>query len=99
MVVLVALAVPIGGVFGDGSATAVIASEGQISVDLRVEGPADSAVVAHLIDPGDNQETVTLGSQTDGIFTGSVVVENANLVVVFEALATNGASTLSRSPR
>ncbi len=95
LAMLVALAVPIGGVFGDGSATAVVASEGQISVDLRVEGPADSAVVAHLIDPGDNQETVTLGSQTDGVFTGSIVVENANLVVVFEALATNGASTLS----
>ncbi len=93
--IVVSLAVPVGGVFGDASATAEVASEGKISVDFRVEGPADSAVVAHLIDPGDNQETVTLGSQSEGVFTGSIVVENANLVVVFEALTTNGASTLS----
>lgn len=95
LAMLVALAIPIGGVFGEGSATAVEASDGQISVDLRVEGLGDSAVVAHLIDPGDDQVTVTMGSDVEGVFTGSVVVENANLVVVFEALATNGASTLS----
>jgi hypothetical protein len=95
LTIVVSLAVPVGGVFGDATATAEVASEGRILVDFRIEGPADSAVVAHLIDPGDNQETVTLGSQTDGVFTGSIVVENANLVVVFEALTTNGASTLS----
>lgn len=95
LAIVMSVAVPVGGVFGDASAEAVVASEGQISVEFRVEGPADSSVVVHLIDPGDNQETVTLASQVDGVFTGSVVVENANLVVVFEALSTNGASTLS----
>lgn len=87
--------VPAGGVFGDASASATFHSEGQISITLTVGAPTGAVVVAHVIDPGDDQITVSMGEQSNGVFSGLAVVENANLVVVFEVLAPAGISRLS----
>jgi len=98
MLVLLAILltlVPAGGVFGEASASATVHSEGQISLDLTVEAPGGTVVVAHVIDPGDDQTIVSMGEQSNGVFTGVAIVENANLVVVFEVLAPNGISRLS----
>lgn len=94
LAILLAL-VPAGGVFGEASASATVHAEGQISLSLTVEAPTGAVVVAHVMDPGDDQTTVSMGEQSSGVFTGLAVVENANLVVVFEALAPNGISRLS----
>ncbi len=92
---VLALTIPVGGVFGEATATVESAGDGQINVEVTLDGPSGVVVVVHLIDPGDNQETVTLGEGADGRYTGEAVVENANLVVVFEAVSSDGVSWLS----
>ncbi|MDF1595807.1 MAG: hypothetical protein P1T08_06890 [Acidimicrobiia bacterium] len=91
------LTVELGGTFGVASAEAVVVSSGEIEVTLSVEvGGNPVGVVAHFIDPGDDQETVTLGHQGAGIYGGTALVERADLIVVFEAIGAGAVSVLAR---
>lgn len=97
LLALLLLSTELGGVFGPASAEAVAVSSGEIEVTITVAMTTRPvSVVAHLVDPGDDQQTVTLGHQGDGEYAGVAVTERADLVVVFEALGTDGSSELSR---
>ncbi len=89
MAVLLALvlAVPVGGPFGEATAGGSPAPAGMVEIELEVEvAAAGGTVVAHLIDPGQEQQTVALGERPGGTFGGLVDIEPNNLVVVFELL-------------
>jgi hypothetical protein len=95
--ILSLLTIELGGTFGLASAEAVAVSSGEIEVTLSVEvGGNPASVVAHFIDPGDNQETVTLGHQGAGTYEGTALVERADLIVVFEAIGAGATSELAR---
>lgn len=89
-------AVVLGGDFGVASATGEPAVGNRILVDLEVEvlTTAD-VVVAHLIQPGQDQETISLSGGSDGIFRGAATVPKVDIVVVFEAVRGPGDSSLS----
>ena len=92
LISVVMLVIELGGVFGAASAEATAVSSGEMEVTLSVEvGGNPASVVAHLIDPGDNQITTTLTPSGDS-FDGTLVVERADLLVVFEAIGAGGAS-------
>ncbi|MDH3306919.1 MAG: hypothetical protein OEO77_05325 [Acidimicrobiia bacterium] len=93
---LLVASVTLGGGFGDASATAQAADDGTMVVDLEVEVGDAATVVAHLLDVGADQQTVTLGSTDGTTYMGRVVVVRANLIVVFEALYVDGTSRTSR---
>jgi len=94
--VFVLLSVNLGGGFGDAAAVATDRGDGTISVEIEVEAPGAAIVAAHFIDPGDGQETRALGARTGDVFGGIMELEQANLVVVFEAIDGRGDSLLSR---
>ena len=95
LISVVMLVIELGGVFGAASAEATAVSSGEMEVTLSVEvGGNPASVVAHLIDPGDNQITTTLTPSGDS-FDGTLVVERADLLVVFEAIGAGGASAVS----
>ncbi len=76
--------VPLGGGFGEAAGAATVNNDGTISVQLQVEVDADM-VVAHVIDPGGEQETLSLVRRSDGSFGGTAITERSNRIVVFEA--------------
>lgn len=80
------LLVPVGDGFGDASAEASEIDEDRISVDISVEVEGAGSVVAHMIEPGGDQQTVALrdrgGSRHGAVFEARKI----DLVVVFEAL-------------
>lgn len=78
--------VPVGGVFGEAVAEGSSTETGLISIEIEVEVPAATSVVAHIIDPGDGQTTLSMYPRTGGVFAVSAEVEQADLVVVFEVL-------------
>lgn len=95
LISVVMLVIELGGVFGAASAEATAVSSGEMEVTLSVEvGGNPASVVAHLIDPGDNQITTTLTPSGDS-FDGTLVVERADLLVVFEAIGAGSASEQS----
>ena len=89
-------ALVLGGDFGVASASGEPAVGNRILVTLEVEVLTSAeVVVAHLIEPGSEQETVSLSSTGDGIFRGAATVPKVDLVVVFEAVRGPNDSTLS----
>lgn len=97
LLVLLLLSAELGGGFGSATAEAVAVSSGEIEVTITVTvATRPVSVVAHLVDPGDDQQTVTLGDRGDGEYAGAAVTERADLVVVFEAIGADGSSELSR---
>jgi len=86
----------LGGSFGEATASATSIGGDRMEVTLSVEvaGAAD-AVVAHVVDIGGDQEIVGMASQGAGIWSGSSEVAVSNLVVVFEAIRSDGTSDLS----
>ena len=89
------LTINLGGAFGEAAAVATDQGDGVIAVELEVEAPRAVTVVAHVIDPGDGQTTHSLGERTGKVFGGSLELEQANLIVVFEAFDNQGSSELS----
>ena len=84
--VLLVAAVDLGAPFVDASADARRVTGG-IEVELEVELNVDVAtVVAHVVIPGAEQQTVTLNSRGAGVYGGLVTVPAEDLVVVFEAV-------------
>lgn len=90
------LSVNLGGGFGDAAAVATDRGDGTIGVEIEVAAPGAVTVAVHFIDPGDGQETRALGTRTGDVFGGVMELEQANLVVVFEAIDPRGDSLLSR---
>jgi hypothetical protein len=76
----------LGGPFVDASATATPVTGG-LQVELEVELNTQVAtVVAHLVIPGDDQQTVALADRGNGRHGGLATVPAEDLVVVFEAI-------------
>ena len=100
MLALLAVAllfIDLGPTFENASAFGDARGDSQLFVDIQVEVVGDfTTVVAHFIDPGDEQQTVALARRGDGRFYGGqAVVERANLVVVFEGIRRDSTSELS----
>ncbi len=91
---LLTVAVTIGGVFGEASATGRQATAATIEVDLTVEASDADTLVAHLIEPGADQRTVPLVDRGGGVYGIIIELRKADYVVVFEALKA-GVSTQS----
>lgn len=91
-------AVVLGGAFGEASASGRQVSAANIEVDLTVEATEVEAVVAHLIEPGAEQETVPLVDRGGGVFGIILELRKADYVVVFETFA-NGVSNQSQPLR
>ena len=87
LLAIAVLSIPVGPGFGDAEATATGLDDGRVSVDLSVEVEGSGSVVAHLIEPGGEQQTVALRDR-DGSEHGAVFeTRPIDLVVVFEVLA------------
>jgi hypothetical protein len=91
-------AVVLGGAFGEASASGRQVGAATIEVDLTVEATEVEAVVAHLIEPGAEQETVPLVDRGGGAFGIILELRKADYVVVFETFA-NGVSNQSQPLR
>ena len=89
MRILLAIAlfsIPVGPGFGDATATATELDDGRVTVDLSVEVEGAGSVVAHLIEPGGEQETVALRDRGDSEHGAVFETRPIDLVVVFEVL-------------
>lgn len=62
------------------------ARDSTMVIDLSVSGPGGDSVVAHLVDPGGNQQVVSLEERSFGRFGGIAEVPKLDLIVVFESL-------------
>ena len=86
LLAIVLFAIPVGPGFGEAEATATELDDGRLSIDLSVEIEGSGSVVAHLIEPGGEQQTVALrdrgGSERGALFETRPI----DLVVVFEVL-------------
>ncbi len=85
------LMIPLGGPFGEASATAQPVGD-QIEVELIVEvGESANAVIAHLVVGGDQPQTsISLDHRGGGVFGGFVTLPVQETVVVFELLGPDG---------
>lgn len=89
-------ALVLGGDFGVASASGEPAVGNRILVNLEVEiFVSADVVVVHLIQPGADQETISMSGDGSGVFRGAATVPKADLVVVFEAVRGPGNSSLS----
>jgi hypothetical protein len=79
--------VPAGDGFGEASASAEQIGTDRIRVELVVMVEGTGSVVAHLIEPGGRQETVSLADRGGGEFGAVIESRLVDLVVVFEVLS------------
>lgn len=97
LVSVLTAAIVLGGDFGVASAAGEPAVGNRILVTFEVEVLTSAdVVVAHLIQPGDEQETISLSGDSAGVFRGAATVPKADLVVVFEVVQGPGDGVLSR---
>lgn len=78
--------VPAGSGFGEATATGEQLDTDRIRVELEVRIDGAGSVVAHLIEPGEEQETVSLADRGGGEFGAVFETRPVDLVVVFEVL-------------
>lgn len=78
--------IPAGSGFGEATATGTVLGIDEMRVELQVEIAGAGSVVAHLIEPGGQQQTVSLRDRGGGEFGGFIDTRRVDLVVVFEAL-------------
>jgi hypothetical protein len=90
LLTLLLLSVELGGAFGTASASGRELSAAAIEVELTVEVPGGGSVVAHLFEPGVEQKTVALADRGSGTHGGIFETRRVDLIVVFEALASDG---------
>ena len=81
--------VPAGDGFGEATAVAEQTGSDRIRVELEVKIEGAGSVVAHLIEPGGQQETVSLADRGGGEFGAVLESRQIDLVVVFEVLGEN----------
>jgi len=85
----------LGGPFGEATVEGTHSAD-RLRVEFEVEvEDAPVAVVVHVADPGQTQETISLGKRSPGVWGGLADLEVMNFVVVFEAIDANGQGTLS----
>ena len=85
----------LGGPFGEATAEGLPSASGlRVEFEVVVDG-APVAVVVHLADPGQAQQTISLGNRSGGVWGGIAGLDVLNYVVVFEAVDAGGGSTLS----
>ena len=82
--------VELGGIFGTAAVSGRSLTAATIEIDLSVEAPAHTTVVAHLIEPGGNQRMVALAERSPGVYGGIVEIPRVDFVVVFEAVGSVG---------
>ena len=78
--------VPAGDGFGEATASAEQIGTDRIRVELEVKIEGAGSVVAHVIEPGGQQETVSLADRGGGGFGAVLESRQVDLVVVFEVL-------------
>jgi hypothetical protein len=91
----------LGGPFGEATVEGLPAGEGvpagdhlRVELEIAVAG-APAAVVAHAVDPGQTQQTISLGNRNGGVWGGVADLEVMNFVLVFEVIYPDGESALS----
>ncbi len=80
------LLVPAGDGFGEAKASADQIGTDRIRIELEVRIEGAGSVVAHVIEPGGRQETVSLADRGGGEFGAVLESRQVDLVVVFEVL-------------
>lgn len=85
-VLLFVLAVPVGVPFGEARVDGRRAGAATIEVEIVVEAPPGSVVVAHLVPPGEAGTTVALREREPGVFGAFAETRAADLSVVFEVV-------------
>jgi hypothetical protein len=83
---LLMVLVPAGDGFGEATARAEMVGTDQIRVEVEVMIEGTGSVVAHLIEPGGDQQTISLADRGGGEFGAVFESRQVDLVVVFEIL-------------
>ena len=86
VVLAVVCLVPGGDGLGEATASADLIGPDRIQIELEVRIEGAGSVVAHLIEPGGGQETVSLADRGGGEFGAVLESRQVDLVVVFEVL-------------
>jgi hypothetical protein len=83
----VLLAVQLGGGFGSASATVISSSGDSVTISIEVEVETTvSAVVAHLVAPGEPELTIPMLQRPSGAFGITTELRRVDYRVVFEAI-------------
>ncbi len=81
------LAVQLGGGFGAASATVLASTEESITISIEVEVEVSAtAVVAHLVAPGESQLILPMLQRSSGVFGITTDLRRIDYQVVFEAI-------------
>ena len=86
LVAVLMLLMPAGDGFGEATASAEQIGPDRIRIELEVMIAGTGSVVAHVIEPGGQQETVSLADRGGGEFGAVLESRQIDLVVVFEVL-------------
>ena len=86
LVAVLMLLMPAGDGFGEATASAEQIGPDRIRIELEVMIEGTGSVVAHVIEPGGRQETVSLADRGGGEFGAVLESRQIDLVVVFEVL-------------
>lgn len=86
LVAVLLLLMPAGDGFGEATASAEQIGPDRIRIELEVMIEGTGSVVAHVIEPGGRQETVSLADRGGGEFGAVLESRQIDLVVVFEVL-------------
>ena len=85
----------LGGPFGEATVDGTPFGAGlRVEFEVVVAG-APAAVVAHIVDPGQTQSTVSLGNRGAGVWAGTTDLNLMNFVVAFEVVYPDGAGEVS----
>ena len=92
---LVLASIVLGGPFGEATVDGTKSGDG-IRVDFEVAvGGSPTAVVVHVMNPGESQETVSLTDRGGGRWGSIADVDRINYVAVFEVLFADGDGEVS----
>jgi hypothetical protein len=86
LVVAASSGVPLGEELGTARASARQLTATTMELELEVAGAGEGSVIAYLIEPGGDQQTVPLPDRGDGRFGIVIEVRRVDYVVVFELL-------------
>lgn len=85
----------LGGPFGEATVDGNLFGAGlRVEFEVVVAGEP-AAVVAHLVDPGQTQSTVSLGNRGSGVWAGTADIDLMNFVIVFEVVYPDGTGEVS----
>lgn len=90
-------AVDLGPDFVEAEARTARVNSDRIQLTLSVVTFPEAVVVAHLIEPGGEQETVAMSDSDEGVYQGTVELRPVDYVVVFEVI-TPGPRSVQSNP-